>query len=44
MLLDRGKPGDGEKARELLTEAVELYREIGMPKHLELAEGCWGGA
>ena len=31
-------PGDREKARELLTEAIDLYREIGMPKHLEMAE------
>ena len=38
MLLDRDGPGDREKARELLNEAIDLYREIGMPKHLELAE------
>ena len=38
MRLDRGEPGDREKARELLTEAIDLYREIGMPKHLEMAE------
>ena len=27
-----------EKGRELLTEAIDLNREIGMPKHLEMAE------
>ena len=39
MLLDRDAPGDTEKARTLLGEAVEMYRKIGMPKHLEIAEG-----
>jgi len=38
MLIDRDGPGDGEKARELLTEAVSMYRRIGMPKHVEMAE------
>src|SRR5207244_10391655 len=38
MLLDRNAPGDREKARGLLTEAIEMYRRIGMPKHIELAE------
>ena len=31
-------PGDREKARELLNEAIAMYREIGMPKHLEIAQ------
>ena len=44
MLLDRDEPGDREKARELLTEAIDLYREIGMPKHLEWAEELLAGA
>ena len=30
MLLERGRPGDSEKARELLTEALTTYRELGM--------------
>ena len=30
--------GDREHARSLLTEAIPLYREIGMAKHLEMAE------
>jgi class 3 adenylate cyclase/tetratricopeptide (TPR) repeat protein len=38
MLLDRERPGDREKARELLTEAIAMYRRIGMPKHIEIAE------
>jgi tetratricopeptide (TPR) repeat protein len=38
MLIDRDAPGDREKARELLTEAVSMYRRIGMPKHVEMAE------
>ena len=38
MLLDRNGAGDRDKARTLLGEAVEMYRTIGMPKHLEMAE------
>jgi len=38
MLIDRNGPGDREKARELLTEAVAMYRRIGMPKHVEMAD------
>ena len=38
MLIDRDAPGDHEKPRELLTEAVAMYRRIGMPKHVEMAE------
>jgi tetratricopeptide (TPR) repeat protein len=36
--LRRGEPGDGDRARELLTAAIEDYRRIGMPKHVELSE------
>jgi tetratricopeptide (TPR) repeat protein len=43
MLIDRNAPGDREKARELLTEAVAMYRHIGMPKHVEMAEALLGG-
>ena len=38
MLIERGAPGDIEKARQLLGEAIEMYRAIGMPRHIELAE------
>ena len=38
MLLDRDAPGDHERARTLLGEALELYEAIGMPKHVEIAE------
>jgi tetratricopeptide (TPR) repeat protein len=38
MLIDRHGPGDREKARELLTEAIAMYRQIGMPKHQEMAQ------
>ncbi len=38
MLTDRDSPGDRDKARELLTEAITMYRHIGMPKHVEMAE------
>ncbi len=40
MLLDRNTDGDRNKARTLLGEAVDQYRTIGMPKHLEMAEGA----
>ena len=38
MLLDRNQDGDRDKARTLLDEAMNQYRTIGMPKHLEMAE------
>ena len=38
MLLDRNATGDRAKARTLLGEAAEMYRTIGMPKHLEMVE------
>ncbi len=38
MLIDRDRPGDRDKARNLLDEAIVMYRKIGMPKHVELAE------
>jgi len=43
MLIDRDAPGDRGKARELLTEALAMYRRIGMPKHVEMAEALLGG-
>ena len=38
MLLERDAPGDRDKARTLLGEAIELHRAIGMPKHVEIVE------
>jgi DNA-binding CsgD family transcriptional regulator/tetratricopeptide (TPR) repeat protein len=37
MLAERGGAGDRTLARRLLAEAVALYGEIGMPRHLHLA-------
>jgi len=37
MLIDRGGPGDAERAAQLVAEATELYRGIGMAKHAELS-------
>ena len=44
MLLERDGPEDRDRARELLAEAIEWYREIGMPKHVEMAERMLGEA
>ena len=33
-----------EPSPEALTEAIDLYSEIGMPKHLEMAEELLGRA
>jgi hypothetical protein len=38
MLIDRDGPGDREKARRLLTDAIGMYQRIGMPKHVQLAQ------
>ena len=38
MLLERNAVGDRDKAQTLLGEATEMYRTIGMPKHLEMAK------
>jgi class 3 adenylate cyclase/tetratricopeptide (TPR) repeat protein len=42
MLIDRDASGDRDKARQLLTEAIEGYRRIGMPKHIDVAEALLG--
>lgn len=39
MLLERGAPGDREAAAGLAAEAAELYRRMGMPRHLAMVEG-----
>ena len=38
MLVDRNATGDRDKARTMLTEAVEMYEQIGMPRHVEMAK------
>ncbi len=42
MLIDRDAPGDRDKAFRLLTEAIAMYGQIGMPKHVEMAEALLG--
>ncbi|HEX6380713.1 MAG TPA: AAA family ATPase, partial [Acidimicrobiia bacterium] len=39
MLLERDGPGDRAEAAQMATEAAELYRRMGMPRHIELAAG-----
>jgi hypothetical protein len=36
MLIDRAAPGDREKARTLISEALETYTHIGMPRHIAM--------
>ena len=38
MLLDRGDPADRERARTMLVEALDDYRQLGMPLHVALAQ------
>jgi tetratricopeptide (TPR) repeat protein len=38
MLVDRNGPGDHDKARTLLGEAIEMYHTIGMPRHVDMAK------
>jgi tetratricopeptide (TPR) repeat protein len=38
MLIRRNGPGDGDKAFRLLTEAIAVYRQFGMPNHQQKAE------
>jgi hypothetical protein len=33
MLLDRDRPGDRERARSQLSDAIEAYHAMGMPRH-----------
>ncbi len=33
---------NGDKARQLPTEAIAMYRKIGMPRHVEMAEAMLG--
>ena len=38
MLIDRAAPGDRDRAQTLLTEAMETYTQIGMPRHVEIIQ------
>jgi tetratricopeptide (TPR) repeat protein len=38
MLIDRAAPGDLEKAQTLLKEALKTYAQIGMPRHIDIAQ------
>ena len=38
MLLERDGPGDRAEAAQMATEAAELYRRMGMPRHLAMVE------
>ncbi len=42
MLIDRGEPGDSERASDHLAHATELYRQFGMARHEELARSLAG--
>ena len=39
MLLERDGPGDRAEATQLIAEARDSYRRMGMAKHLAMAEG-----
>jgi hypothetical protein len=43
MLIDRGAADDAQRARTLLTEALDVYSRIGMPRHVELAHAMFAG-
>ena len=42
MLMDRAASGDRDKARTLLSEALENYTQIGMPRHIEMVRTLLG--
>jgi DNA-binding CsgD family transcriptional regulator len=44
MLLERRRRGDRRRALELISQAIEGYRGIGMPKHVEITQALAGGA
>jgi hypothetical protein len=37
MLLERGSPADGKRARAMLEDALDGYRVFGMPLHAKMA-------
>ena len=44
MLLTRGEEGDRERARTLLGEARALYKDMGMPAHVEMSKALLASA
>jgi tetratricopeptide (TPR) repeat protein len=42
MLLDRGATDDRERAQTLLSEALDSYTQIGMPRHVEMTQALRG--
>jgi tetratricopeptide (TPR) repeat protein len=38
MLIDRDSPTDRKKAQRLLSEALESYQRVGMPRHIEMTQ------
>ena len=44
MLVDRDEPGDRQRAQEPLKTALEVYRTIGMPWHIDRAEALAAAA
>ncbi len=38
MLIERDLPGDRAEAARLISEAADLYRRLGMPRHLDMVE------
>jgi hypothetical protein len=38
MLMDRAASGDREQAQTLLSEALQSYERIGMPRHVDLTQ------
>jgi hypothetical protein len=44
MLIDRAAPADRKTAQRLLSEALETYTQIRMPRHVEMAQTLLGRA
>jgi hypothetical protein len=38
MLTDRAHPGDHQRARRILTEAQEIYTQVGMHSHGQITK------
>jgi tetratricopeptide (TPR) repeat protein len=43
LLLDLGDEGEADRARGMLDQALEIYREIDAPLHVEIVEGILSG-